>query len=614
MTSHQSVIIDKFYETPGQLTDSSITVVTGGPISVQNVIMSTSQSSSLLYLASSTTASVRSSELTSTGSSPLIGLNSPNFVLDGVTMHALGAAYAIESSEPTTLSFSANHTSITASVGVLKVTTLGNARFDYSNISMGISSSDVINGEALSASSSLEFTNSNLTASNYFTQRLPLISNDLVLGISIKTSNVYGLNIIGPDFCKFVDSNFYDTDMNFTRSIEMDRVNITQETTRASVEVSVGATFTDVIFTNPSGFPEAAWIFRSTHGKVPALTYVTPSYFSVSNMHIADATRVSINNLTLTGNLTGASSSDSSIYAAPSLSITTWRFHSIDVTNVFADIQFVNLFEYYASQPGKGISGALPSSPPLTRVIWPGPGEPALHTLYPIATIQGQARNITLPTYRANPSTDYWFDVKFVNAPTLVFERLVSTNCVAPPPTGFQCAIDGTIYATGNVDLPSLTLPPQAGTVSIDGNLTISTPITFVGTDTTLNVSGCVTAPGIVVQLQPGQTLPKGRYTVLTQNDTCPEINLQVTLTNNKRGAGSCEKVTSKQDTTAPKNQLALLFTLDKSQCNVKWIILGSVLGSVLLILLILTLVFTLNPKARACIRPFSVREAQKST
>jgi hypothetical protein len=188
----------------------------------------------------------------------------------------------------------------------------------------------------------------------------------------------------------------------------------------------------------------------------------------------------------------------------------------------------------------------------------------------------------------------------------------VGIGCPQPIPFGFICQ-NGQLISFGTINTPSISFPPNSGTVIVNGSLNTATTITFTGLGSSLNVSGCVNAPDGVVIVLDGKstppTGPKNPVLLITQGEGCSQslVNMIVNVEEPK----SCKKTKVTNDGSSAI-QLTVVFNIDSSSCNTKWIVLGSVLGSVVVILVILILIFTLNPAAKACIRPFTNRSNNK--
>jgi hypothetical protein len=178
-------------------------------------------------------------------------------------------------------------------------------------------------------------------------------------------------------------------------------------------------------------------------------------------------------------------------------------------------------------------------------------------------------------------------------------------SCPEPIPTSFIC-VNGQLVAPNNVYLPTLTFPPNSGTVQVNGNLTVDSTITFDGIGSTLVIDGCINSPdGIIIELD--EETNSKPIVLITQNDGCPQSLIDINLKIEE--PKSCKKTKAKTEGSTA-SQLIVYFEVDSSSCKTKWIILGSVLGAVAIITITLALVFTLNPKARALVRPYHKRAA----
>jgi hypothetical protein len=182
-----------------------------------------------------------------------------------------------------------------------------------------------------------------------------------------------------------------------------------------------------------------------------------------------------------------------------------------------------------------------------------------------------------------------------------------SSSCPAVLPLGFIC-VGGSVFAPTNIDALTVSLPPNSGIIQINGSLNIGSTLTFVGLGSTINASGCVDVPEVVIELQAGEKTKSGPVTLITQSNGCSK-SLANTLVKVKDAKSSCKKTKAKNNQST-QSQLIVVFEIDSTSCNTKWIILGSVLGAVLIITVVLALVFSLNDRARECIRPYSKRVA----
>lgn len=186
----------------------------------------------------------------------------------------------------------------------------------------------------------------------------------------------------------------------------------------------------------------------------------------------------------------------------------------------------------------------------------------------------------------------YTFDsiISVVPSPT------VPTYC-PPPPPNFECGPNGGWVSKGNITTTGPLVIPGVPVVIV-GNLNVTSgDIVFNGIPLTLNITGCLTiTPGYVVtidltQVNPKDVKDKDRKVLILQNPNCNSVslnNIPIKLKSPKKG---CEKISAKTDASSNKSTLAVVFVVDKSGCNTKWIILGAVLGAVLLLAAITTII-----------------------
>jgi hypothetical protein len=148
----------------------------------------------------------------------------------------------------------------------------------------------------------------------------------------------------------------------------------------------------------------------------------------------------------------------------------------------------------------------------------------------------------------------------------------------------------------------------------------ITDSLLFNGLGSSIAVNGCTSITG-KVSLSLSETEYKrisetsksgdsSRTVLVSQARGCT-MGLDTITVAVSHSDNGCKKVKSRN--SGDRDSLALLFQVDSSACNTKWIILGSVLGGVLVItVIVLSLVFTLNPKARAIVRPYADRSNRK--
>jgi hypothetical protein len=189
-----------------------------------------------------------------------------------------------------------------------------------------------------------------------------------------------------------------------------------------------------------------------------------------------------------------------------------------------------------------------------------------------------------------------------------------------PLPDGFTCRSDGQVVAESSIIAPKLEMPPNLGTVVVQGNLTISTSLILNGVNTKLVVEGCAIVPeGVGVKFTEeevdeaakakksnGKTsspIPSDPQTLLTQRENCPTSLKLVPVTVDT--PKSCRKVKADSSSSTPSS-LNVTFKLDTSGCNTKWIILGGVLGGVIVIgAIVILLLVKFNSNFRSKVLPY---------
>ena len=170
--------------------------------------------------------------------------------------------------------------------------------------------------------------------------------------------------------------------------------------------------------------------------------------------------------------------------------------------------------------------------------------------------------------------------------------------CAYPPP--YQCLADGTVIVNGSiVTNTTLIVPGSAGVITVIGNVTVTNgSIVFGGSGSTLKVEGCVIVEGggVVIDLTGKGTtkLPStsGSVTLIAQEGSNCSSDLSKTPLSVKNDPKNCKKTSAKYDAEhSTKSALTVLFVIDSSKCDTKWIILGAVLGAVVIIALVALLV-----------------------
>jgi hypothetical protein len=351
------------------------------------------------------------------------------------------------------------------------------------------------------------------------------------------------------------------------------------------------------------------------------VTFKGNSMLTVNVLYIASEAIVSIPHLYVSSSI----NCDTPCTQLPTLSSlsstanTTWKFGTISITDVNVNISNVDYFIYtptHEGTNGRGIdlvnSASLTPLPTSIRIIWPYLTPPSSLSTYNISEFEEHTSNQTFDAIYY-PGEIYHFKTFFSNK-LLTFQLMflppTYSSCPTPHPVGFNC-VNGVLIAIGSITEPNIVFQPNSGTVQVFGNLSVTTTITFNGFGTTLNVSGCADIPNIEIDLTKEKTIPKTPVVLVTQGSGCSNSLLDTQLT--VKQLKSCKKTSAKNDVSSSSFQLSVLFSVDSSSCNTRWIILGSVLGAVLLIVVIIALVFSLNPAAKACIRPYVNRKAAKT-
>jgi hypothetical protein len=289
--------------------------------------------------------------------------------------------------------------------------------------------------------------------------------------------------------------------------------------------------------------------------------------------------------------------------------VAEWRLSPILVQNVTLDLRNVPKLVYVPRPIGRtsidNFGQIILSPSTAIRVLWDSStigGNPTQGNHYKIAQFDPtEATPWNVPSFKL-PSDPYALTLEWWPIfPELTFSL---ETCALPYPSGFTC-VNGQYVAIGSIDVPVISIPGGAGTLQVIGNLSVGQSITFEGLGSQLNITGCANVPQVEIILKEDEPIPGEPVVLLTQGDGCQSLlGTDISVKANGRG---CKKVKVEIDKSKSNGQqLAALFSVDTKDCNVKWIILGSVLGAVLVIVVVLTLVFTLNQSARECIRPYS--------
>lgn len=212
-----------------------------------------------------------------------------------------------------------------------------------------------------------------------------------------------------------------------------------------------------------------------------------------------------------------------------------------------------------------------------------------------------------------------WTSVEFKNL------NYTSTSGACPMPgpgESFVC-VDGVWTSFTDVNT---TIIIATGPVTVFGNVNVSESIVINGFQSSLIVNGCLILNGSIIIELSDDDLDKiskktGAFTyeyyqLLLSSQNCPFTNSsQLDVQVRKTGKNQCAKVSMDAQTDSEHKLLAGIFRVNRTSCNIWWIILVSVLcGVVLLAVIVLVLVFTLSPKARLLVRPFSAKRAPENT
>jgi hypothetical protein len=145
----------------------------------------------------------------------------------------------------------------------------------------------------------------------------------------------------------------------------------------------------------------------------------------------------------------------------------------------------------------------------------------------------------------------------------------------------------------------------------VNGSLSSNT-IIFNGLGSSLLIDGCVyLSDGITIDLDQA-TQSEGPITIIEQKggSNCSFSVSDIGI--NIKEPKSCKRTEVKKDEKqSGPSRLVLLFSINSSRCNVKWIILGSILGGLLLIGIITTtiLAYQYSPSFKKAVSPFSSKK-----
>lgn len=208
------------------------------------------------------------------------------------------------------------------------------------------------------------------------------------------------------------------------------------------------------------------------------------------------------------------------------------------------------------------------------------------------------------------------------------------TNPLAPPlsPVSPQCAAatrpspdficdNGVWKFTGSINTPTFLIPSGSTETIVVGNVT-SPNIIINGFGSTLVIQqGCASnLSSIIVQLTKddlkkiGKTKSQLLLSIDGNNSTCSFDDLfNVTVSLKLSDGTSCRK--AKVSKVQSNGQISALFNVDQSACRTWWIILVSVVAAiVVLAVTVLVLLVIFVPSVRYFVRPYSKRNAKKTS
>lgn len=431
------------------------------------------------------------------------------------------------------------------------------------------------------------------------------ISRSRLSSFSLVPIQFTGLDII--------DSSIYDTSWKITSSALLDNSLFLGQGSLV-VEGVQPIVMQNLIVRNSGG------IFFASTPNLP-----TPSTLYTNNITLNNGISVFISNLFMDDNgviaTINPSATQSSIGAAPGPS--TWSLPQMHLDNVRVT-STIEMLRYRLSNLSTSSDGVSCSYPPcftyppsniviesnntnvLTRqlVTTVDSTKVSFDTKFNSLTEPDNRFSVTLGFTRQNGDTEIVFTSSRTPTQSPPLSPPVPQNPNCPP--GFTC--DGSGASTpGNIDAPTLVIPPQYGHVTIGGNLTISENLIIPSTDTSITVSGCAYINNIEIDIT---TISSGSTkTLVVQNGAnCASLgSSSLKVVDRSKDCKKRSATFSKSDS----NRLSVIFSVNSSACNTKWIILGAVLGGLVLLALIgLILLFTLNKNARQCVRPYSKRRA----
>jgi hypothetical protein len=166
----------------------------------------------------------------------------------------------------------------------------------------------------------------------------------------------------------------------------------------------------------------------------------------------------------------------------------------------------------------------------------------------------------------------------------------VAVGCGGTRPSEDFVCNNGQWIFNGSVSVPDITI--GGGVVIVQGDLNVTSIITFSGLLGSVVVQGCVEISGAVqieLSAEDLDTLNKekttdGRTRQLIQQDSrCSTDSLLSIPVMVKNDAKSCRKASAKSQTDSQAS-FNVLFSMDSKKCNRWWIITVSVIASVLVL------------------------------
>jgi hypothetical protein len=176
----------------------------------------------------------------------------------------------------------------------------------------------------------------------------------------------------------------------------------------------------------------------------------------------------------------------------------------------------------------------------------------------------------------------------------------IAFTCPQPPPIPQAiCTTNGWIVLV-SVSTTSITI---SGNVVINGSVQVSEEITFHDLNSHLASNGCITIGGsVVVELSEEEvqqlldSSSNNRRTLASQAEGCNSISDKTPLILKQTSQSkSCKKLKIRRDYSQPATQFGVLFEIDKSRCNIWWIVLVSVVCVALMGVIIGAIVYQIH-------------------